>query len=185
MHSVVPIAPTRERGLRGHPCAGPEAGTLPQRLGGAPPSFFHRCPHCPPSPRHSGLLTLCLAWPENPSPPGRRQITHHQGAHLPYAGPFTYFFFSQFSLIPGRVGINTPTLQMERLRLRIKQLLRSSFPVRKVSGEPGDSLCWNSFSQAVAPRERKERKWREACQPSFPSWCPEGQQLLRSGSWHW
>ena len=72
--------------------------------------------------------------------------------------PSLIFFFSQFSLIPGRVGINTPTLQMERLRLRIKQLLRSSFPVRKVSGEPGDSLCWNSFSQAVAPRERKERK---------------------------
>ena len=100
-------------------------------------------------------------------------------------GPSPIFFFSQFSLIPGRVGVDTPTLQMERLRLRMKQLLRSSFPVRKVSGEPGDSLCWNSFSRAVAPRERKERRWKEACQPSFPSWCPEGQQLLCSGSWHW
>ena len=133
----------------------PRAGTLPSHLGGALSSFFHPCPHCPPSPRHSGLLTLCLAWPENPSPPGRQQIIYHQGVHLPYAGPFTHFFFPQFSLIAGRVSVKTPTLQMERLRLRMKQLLRSH-PDRKVSGEPGDSPCWNSFPQAVAQRERKE-----------------------------
>lgn len=61
----------------------------------------------------------------------------------------------------------------------MKQLLRSH-PDRKVSGEPGDSPCWNSFPQAVAQREKGDRG-REDCPILFPILVLSGQQLLCSG----